>query len=81
MSSLHLDPACELELEWGATDPLIELYEFAGSCWANVPKIAISETGIKKDDIEFISIVLAEVSLSPPAALTTGVEYCQLTNA
>lgn len=44
---------------------MVELYEFSESCWANVPKIAISETGIKKDDIEFISIVLAEVHLAP----------------
>jgi hypothetical protein len=43
----------------------LELYEFFASCWANVPKLAISETGFKEGDIEFVSVVLAEVSLSP----------------
>jgi len=38
-----------------------ELYEFVGSCWANVPKIALAETGWKKDDLEWVSINLAEV--------------------
>jgi hypothetical protein len=38
-----------------------ELYEFVGSCWANAPKIAISETGFKEGDFEWVSIVLAEV--------------------
>lgn len=37
-----------------------KLYEFVGSCWANVPKIALSETGYKKGDVEFVSINLAE---------------------
>jgi hypothetical protein len=44
----------------------LELYEFFASCWANVPKLAISETGFKEGDIEFESVVLAEVSLSDP---------------
>lgn len=39
-----------------------EIYEFAESCWANVPKIALAETGFNKDDVEWVSIVLAEVS-------------------
>ncbi|KAK6910271.1 hypothetical protein L486_00066 [Kwoniella mangroviensis CBS 10435] len=39
----------------------ITLYEFVGSCWANAPKIALSETGFKKDkDVEWVSINLAE---------------------
>ncbi|CAD6587739.1 MAG: hypothetical protein TREMPRED_004834 [Tremellales sp. Tagirdzhanova-0007] len=37
-----------------------QLYEFSGSCWSNVPKLAISETGYKSGDIEWISINLAE---------------------
>lgn len=41
--------------------PHVELYEFVGSCWANVPKIAISETGWKDGEIEWVSINLAEV--------------------
>jgi hypothetical protein len=51
---------------------LIELYEFAGSCWANVPKLAIAETGFKEGDVEFVSVVLAEVSffLTPRASDT-----------
>jgi hypothetical protein len=43
------------------THPLLELYEFAGSCWANVPKLAIAEAGYPTDDIEWVSINLAEV--------------------
>jgi len=41
---------------------IVELYEFFASCWANVPKLAISETGFKEGDVEFVSVVLAEVS-------------------
>jgi hypothetical protein len=40
-----------------------ELYEFAGSCWSNVPKIAISEAGFKKEEIEIVDINLVEVSV------------------
>ena len=43
--------------------PSIEIYEFGESCWANVPKIAIAETGIPKEDVEWVSVVLAEVGL------------------
>jgi hypothetical protein len=42
----------------------VVLYEFADSCWANVPKIALSETGYKSGDVEFKSINLAEVGLA-----------------
>lgn len=42
-----------------------ELYEFAESCWANVPKLAAEETGYKDGDIEWVGIVLAEVSSTP----------------
>jgi hypothetical protein len=31
-----------------------------------VPKIAIAETGIPKEDVEWVSVVLAEVGLSNP---------------
>jgi len=37
-----------------------QLYEFVGSCWANVPKIAISEAGFKDGDFELKSVNLAE---------------------
>ncbi|KAK4687342.1 hypothetical protein P7C73_g2777, partial [Tremellales sp. Uapishka_1] len=36
------------------------LYEFVGSTWANVPKIAIEEAGFKEGDFEYKSINLAE---------------------
>jgi hypothetical protein len=49
------------------TDPPTELYEFAGSCWANVPKLAIAEAGYPTDDIEWVSINLAEVSAAAHA--------------
>jgi len=38
-----------------------QLYEFVGSCWANVPKLALSEAGYNKDDVEFIAINLVEL--------------------
>ena len=40
------------------TDSHPKLYEFHASCWANVPKLAISETHIK--DVEFVNVTLAE---------------------
>lgn len=40
----------------------LEIYEFGESCWANVPKIAIVEADIPEKDVEWVSIVLAEVS-------------------
>jgi hypothetical protein len=42
--------------------PSLELYEFVGSCWANVPKLAITEAGFPEGAIEWVSINLAEVS-------------------
>ncbi|KAK8864266.1 hypothetical protein IAR55_001512 [Kwoniella newhampshirensis] len=43
------------------SDQKIKLYEFAGSCWANAPKIALEELGFTKDkDVEWISVNLAE---------------------
>nr|ODN82617.1 hypothetical protein L203_05426 [Cryptococcus depauperatus CBS 7841] len=39
----------------------IQLYNFPGSVWANAPKLALEEGGLKKDkDVEYISINLAE---------------------
>ncbi|WVQ82235.1 hypothetical protein IAT38_004363 [Cryptococcus sp. DSM 104549] len=39
----------------------IQLYEFAGSVWANAPKIALEEAGLKQGkDVEYISVNLAE---------------------
>ncbi|GFZ44094.1 hypothetical protein JCM24511_01815 [Saitozyma sp. JCM 24511] len=43
-----------------SSDSKPKLYEFAGSCWANVPKLAIAEAGYPTDDIEWVSINLAE---------------------
>ncbi|OCF40464.1 hypothetical protein I317_05702 [Kwoniella heveanensis CBS 569] len=43
------------------SDNKLKLYEFVGSCWANAPKIALSELGYQKDkDVEWVSINLAE---------------------
>ncbi|ORY32567.1 hypothetical protein BCR39DRAFT_586902 [Naematelia encephala] len=42
------------------TDSKPKFYEFEGSCWANVPKLAISEAGFKDGDIEWININLGE---------------------
>ena len=36
------------------------LYEFAGSVWANAPKIAITEVGLQPSDVEFRSVNLPE---------------------
>nr|XP_019010793.1 uncharacterized protein I206_04096 [Kwoniella pini CBS 10737]OCF49574.1 hypothetical protein I206_04096 [Kwoniella pini CBS 10737] len=39
----------------------LTLYEFVGSCWANAPKIALSENGFEKGkNVEWVSINLAE---------------------
>lgn len=38
------------------------LYEFSGSCWAQVPKLAIEELGLQ-DQVEYKSVNLAEVGV------------------
>lgn len=41
-----------------------ELYEFEGSVWSNVPKLALEEGGLKKDkDVKWISVNLPEVCI------------------
>jgi len=42
------------------SDGRMKIYEFGESCWANVPKIAIAETDTPADQVEWVSIVLAE---------------------
>jgi len=42
------------------SDGKMKIYEFGESCWANVPKIAIAETDTPAEQVEWVSIVLAE---------------------
>lgn len=42
------------------SDSKPKLYEFSESCWSNVPKLAISESGFKKDDFEWVHVGLLE---------------------
>lgn len=51
-----------------------KLYEFGLSCWANVPKLAISEAGFKEGDIDWISINLAEGANFNPEYLRVNPE-------
>ncbi|KAL7421738.1 hypothetical protein Q5752_003509 [Cryptotrichosporon argae] len=37
-----------------------KLYEFAGSCWANAPKLALAEAGFKDGAVELVTVNLAE---------------------
>ncbi|KIR67179.1 hypothetical protein I312_102515 [Cryptococcus bacillisporus CA1280] len=48
----------------------IQLYEFEGSVWSNVPKLALEEGGLKKDkDVKWISVNLPEGENFEPSYL------------
>jgi hypothetical protein len=75
--------AMTLQAMWGSfgsreTDDHVEIYEFAGSCWAQVPKIAASEAGFKEGQIEWVSINLAEVGVYCVRGYVVGAEASEV---